>query len=312
MGAQRRWGGVREPRHPNAVLPSEQELDDWCNAKGLQKAEALEWIKTHVFPDRDSDRGEYKWTLTFKPKGHPRQISKPLHALYLAINLAYLQEHHLTVTPADLTLDILSMREISSVDGLFEIPVPDEIRVAAHAACIDHFVKMILQKQPSVDKFLGAIPGLSRVPLPTTSQPESLPPPLVLTDPPAASDTSAADRLQLVLANHTATLDASQPGAGADQNGLRPFRRKPSRAPTVDTAAAPYILHHKRLRSLAVEGYQMKDSLMLPEGKPRWVIISRAITEAVGLSYDDCTSGRFCKGPNAPGYDHRMQTVIKA
>ena len=84
------------------------------------------------------------------------------------------------------------------------------------------------------------------------------------------------------------------------------------RAPTVDTAAAPYILHHKRLRSLAVEGYQMKDSLMLPEGRPRWVIISRAITEAVGLSYDDCTSGRFCKGPNDPGFDQRMQTVIKA
>lgn len=56
----------------------------------------------------------------------------------------------------------------------------------------------------------------------------------------------------------------------------------------------------------------MKDSLMLPEGRPRWVIISRAITEAVGLSYDDCTSGRFCKGPNDPGFDQRMQTVIKA
>lgn len=128
----------------------------------------------------------------------------------------------------------------------------------------------------------------------------------------AASDTSAADRLQLVLANHTAMLDASQPGSGPEQHGLRPVRRKPSRAPTVDTAAAPYILHHKRLRSLAVEGYQMKDSLMLPEGRPRWVIISRAITEAVGLSYDDCISGRFCKGPNDPGFDQRMQTVIKA
>lgn len=65
----------------------------------------------------------------------------------------------LTVTPTDLTLDILSMRDISSVDGLFDHPVPDEIRLAAHAACIDHFVKMILQKQPAVDKFLGAIPG---------------------------------------------------------------------------------------------------------------------------------------------------------
>ena len=51
------------------------------------------------------------------------------------------------------------MRDISSVDGLFDTPVPDTIRVAAHAACIDHFVKMILQKQPSVDSFLSAIPG---------------------------------------------------------------------------------------------------------------------------------------------------------
>ncbi|KAK9848237.1 hypothetical protein WJX84_007118 [Apatococcus fuscideae] len=311
MGAQRRWGGVREPRHPNAVLPSEQDLDDWCNAKGLQKAEALEWIKTNVFPDRDSDRGEYKWTLTFKPKGHPRQISKPLHALYLAINLAYLQEHGLTVTPADLTLDILSMRDISSVDGLFEAPVPDTIRVAAHAACIDHFVKMILQKQPSVDSFLSAIPGLSRVPMPSTSQPESLPPPLVLAEP-SGTETNNADQLQVALAaHHAAGLDHAQPGPQGDQGAARPFRRKAARAPLVDTSAAPYILHHKRLRALAVEGYQMKDSLLLPEGKARWVIVSRAITESVGLSYDDCTSGRFCKGPTFPNYDQRMQSVIK-
>ncbi len=65
-------------------------------------------------------------------------------------------------------------------------------------------------------------------------------------------------------------------------------------------------------RALAVEGYQMKDSLLLPEGKARWVIVSRAITESVGLSYDDCTSGRFCKGPTFPNYDQRMQSVIKA
>ncbi len=79
----------------------------------------------------------------------------------------------------------------------------------------------------------------------------------------------------------------------------------------VDANVAPYILHHKRLRALAVEGYQMRESLLQPEGQPRWGIISRAITEAVGLSYEDCTSGRFCKGPAFPTYDARMQAVIK-